>query len=51
MTVRLVIWWVVELKVAQALEMAKKEIKRKREDSIMGGGHKTATLHWNSLQY
>ena len=37
--------------VAQALEMAKRELKRKREDSIMGWGHKTATMDWNSLRY
>ena len=37
--------------VAQALEMAKKELKRKREDIIMGGGRKTAMMDWNSLRY
>ena len=37
--------------VAQALEMAKYELKRKREDIIMGGGRKTATIDWNSLRY
>ena len=37
--------------VAQALEMAKSEFKRKGEDSITDGGHKTATSDWNSLRY
>ena len=37
--------------VAQALEMAKSELKRKGEESIMDGGHKTATSDWNSLRY
>ena len=37
--------------VAQALEMAKSELKRKRENSIMGGGRKTATMDWNSWRY
>ena len=37
--------------VAQALEMAKLELKRKGEDSITDGGHKTATSDWNSLRY
>ena len=37
--------------VAQASEMAKSELKRKREDSIMDGGRKTATSDWNSLRY
>ena len=37
--------------VAQALEMAKSELKRKGEDSITDGGHKTATSDWNSLRY
>ena len=37
--------------VAQALEMAKSELKRKRWDSIMDGGRKTATSDWNSLRY
>ena len=37
--------------VAQTLEMAKSELKRKREDSITGGGRKTATMDWNSLRY
>ena len=33
--------------VAQALEMAKSELKRKREDSIKGRARKTATTDWN----
>ena len=37
--------------VAQALEMAKSELKRKEEDSIMDCGRKTATSDWNSLRY
>ena len=37
--------------VAQALEMAKLELKRKGEDSITDGGRKTATSDWNSLRY
>ena len=37
--------------VAQALEMAKLELKRKQEDSITDGGRKTATSDWNSLRY
>ena len=37
--------------VAQALEMAKSELKRKREDSLTGGGRKTATMDWNSLRH
>ena len=37
--------------VAQALEMAKSELKRKGEDSITDGGRNTATLDWNSLRY
>ena len=37
--------------VAQALEMAKSELKRKGEDSITDGWHKTATSDWNSLRY
>ena len=37
--------------VAQALEMAKSELKRKREESITGCAHKTATMDWNSLRY
>ena len=37
--------------VAQALEMAKSELKRKEEDSITDGGHKTTTSNWNSLRY
>ena len=37
--------------VAQALEMTKRELKRKREDSITDRGCKTATLDWNSLKY
>ena len=37
--------------VAQATEMAKSELKRKGEDSIMDGGRKTATSDWNSLRY
>ena len=37
--------------VAQALEMAKSELKRKGEDSITDGGRKTAISDWNSLRY
>ena len=37
--------------VAQALEMAKSELKQKQEDSVTDRGHKTATLDWNSLRY
>ena len=37
--------------VAQALEMAKSVLKRKGEDSITDGGHKTAFSDWNSLRY
>ena len=37
--------------VAQALERAKSEPKRKQEDSIMDGGRKTATSDCNSLRY
>ena len=37
--------------VAQALEMAKSELKQKQEDSITAGGRKTATSDWNSLRY
>ena len=37
--------------VAQALEMAKSELKRKGEDSITDRGRKTATWDWNSLRY
>ena len=37
--------------VAQALEMAKSELKRKGEDSITDRGPKTATWDWNSLRY
>ena len=37
--------------VAQALEMAKSELKQKQEDSIKNGGRKTATSDWNSLRY
>ena len=37
--------------VAQALEMAKSELKQKREDSIASGGRKTATMDWNSFRY
>ena len=37
--------------VAQALEMAKLELKGKGEDSITDGGRKTATSDWNSLGY
>ena len=37
--------------VAQALEMAKLELKRKGEDSITDRGRNTATLDWNSLRY
>ena len=36
--------------VAQALEMAQSELKRKREDSIKGGECKTATMDWNALR-
>ena len=35
---------------AQALELAKSELKRKGEDSLMGRGRKTATMDWNSLR-
>ena len=41
----------LDTSVAQALEMAKSELKRKREDSITDRGCKTATLDWNSLRY
>ena len=37
--------------VAQALEIAKLELKRKGENSIKDGGNKTATSDWNSLRY
>ena len=37
--------------VAQALKIAKLELKQKREDSITGRGRKTATMDWNSLRY
>ena len=37
--------------VAQALEIAKSDLKRKREDTITDGGRKTATSDWNSLRY
>ena len=37
--------------VAQALEMAKSELKRKGEDGITDTGRNTATLDWNSLRY
>ena len=37
--------------VAQGLEMAKSELKRKGENSISDGGCKTATWDWNSLKY
>ena len=37
--------------VAQALEMAKSELKQKGEDSITDGGRKTATSDWNLLRY
>ena len=37
--------------VAQALEMAESDLKRKREESIKGGERKTATKDWNSLRY
>ena len=37
--------------VAQALETAKSELKQKREDSITGGGHKTAFMDWSSFRY
>ena len=35
---------------AQALELAKSELKRKGEDNLMGRGRKTATMDWNSLR-
>ena len=35
--------------VAQALEMAESDLKRKQEESIKGGERKTATKDWNSL--
>ena len=37
--------------VAQALEMAKSDLKQKQEDSITDGGHKTGTMDWNLLRY
>ena len=37
--------------VAQVLEMAISELKRKRVDSVTSGGRKTATMDWNSLRY
>ena len=37
--------------VAQALEMAKSDLKRKREDSIKGKERKTGTMNWNSFRY
>ena len=37
--------------VAQALEMAKSDLKLKRGDSITGRGRKTETMDWNSLRY
>ena len=37
--------------VAQALEMAKSEVRRKGEDRLTVGGRKTATSDWNSLRY
>ena len=37
--------------VAQALEMAKSELKQKQENSIKNRGRKTATSDWNSLRY
>ena len=37
--------------VAQALEMAKSELKKKREYRLTGGGRKTATMDLNSLRY
>ena len=37
--------------VAQDLEMANLELRRKGEDSILDRGRKTATLDWNSLRY
>ena len=37
--------------VAQALEKAKSELKRKGDDSITDRGRKTATWDWNSLRY
>ena len=37
--------------VAQALEMAKSELRCKGEDSIMDGGRKTANSDLNSLRY
>ena len=35
---------------AQALEMAKSELRRKGEESLTGRGRKTATMDWNSLR-
>ena len=37
--------------VAQALEMEKSDLKKKREDSIKGGECETSTMDWNSLRY
>ena len=37
--------------VAQAVEMAKSELKRKQEDCITDGGRKISTSDWNSLRY
>ena len=37
--------------VAQALQMAKSELKQKGENSIIDGVRKTATSDWNSLRY
>ena len=37
--------------VAKALEMAKSERERKREDSVMGRRRNTATMDWNPLRY
>ena len=37
--------------VAQALEMGKSDLKRKREDSIKGGERRYVTKGWNSLRY
>ena len=37
--------------VAQALEMAISELKRKQKDNITDGGRKTATSDWKSLRY
>ena len=37
--------------VAQALKMAKSDLKPRREDSIKGRKRKTATMDWKSLRY